>query len=225
MNVWLIVLGVVFLATIILLNTNLFGKKVDQRKVYLPALAKFLEAKLEPIPGQENSYEIRFVYDGRPFVYQDIEDRLGKSCIYKVYLRAATSSNLKIDFIERDRTSIRADVQTLDDMKNPWARAAEKVVLPRELQDLTVFTNDHSKANELFANEKIVKIFSQFKNSSLGRPSISLTVGNGFVVLAFHPPGDSKPTWNDLYYNASLIEDYLKQVNLVAEAVDALEKK
>jgi hypothetical protein len=54
---------------------------------------------------------------------------------------------------------------------------------------------------------------------------MSLTVGNGLLTLSFHPPGELTPSWRDLQDNASLIEDYLEQLNFVAAAIEALEKK
>jgi hypothetical protein len=230
MNV-LLIIGLVIVAGIILLNSKLFEKK-DKRKEYLEALAAFLESKVEPLeqgpdmPSWDNSYQIRFAYKGRPFIYQDIEDRLEKSCIYKAYLRASISSPLRLDFTERDRSAIRADVQTLSDIKTPWARDAERVTLPPALQELTIFTNDPVKSSALFADEIISRIFVGFKGTtSVGKPYLSLALGNGFVTLTFHPQGALQPTWADLQDNASRIEGYLEQLSLVAEAIDGLEKK
>ena len=162
MNIVLTILGVVILLAIVLLNTKVFEPK-DKRKKYLQALAGFLEAKLGPIPDRGNSYQIRFSYRGKEFVYEDVEDRLQKSCIYNAYLKVPTASKLKIDFTERPRTTIRANVQTLNDIKTPWARDAEKVILPPELQEYTVYTNDNLKTNKLLANDKIIKIFARKK--------------------------------------------------------------
>src|SRR3989338_5612631 len=163
MNTVLLILGVVIVLILILLNSKLFDRK-DKRKEYLQVLATFLETKIEPVAEQENSWQLRFNYNGRNFVYEDIEDRLQKSCVYKVRLKAEVASPLKVDFTERDRTTIRANVQSLSDMKSPWTTDAEKVILPAGLQEFTVFSNDFPKANKLFANEKIVRTFKSFQN-------------------------------------------------------------
>ena len=220
-----IILGIVILVVLILLNIKIPNTK-DKRKQYLQSLADYLETKLEPMEGQDHSYRLRFVYKNKQFIFEDVEDRLQNSCVYKVFLKAITSSKLKIDFTERPRTTIRANVQSLDDLKAPWLVDAEKVILPPPLQGFTVFASDNKKAIQLFTKDQVVKIFTGFKNmTSLGHPYQSLAIVDGVVTLSFHPPGELKPTWGDLQENISRIEDFLEQVNIVAEEVEALEEK
>ena len=119
-----IILGIVILVVLILLNIKIPNTK-DKRKQYLQSLADYLETKLEPMEGQDHSYRLRFVYKNKQFIFEDVEDRLQNSCVYKVFLKAITSSKLKIDFTERPRTTIRANVQSLDDLKAPWLVDAE----------------------------------------------------------------------------------------------------
>ena len=226
MNVILIILGIIIFAVLILLNVKLVFTKEDKRKKYLQSLGEFLETKVEPLEGLENSYHLRFAYQGTQFSYEDIEDRLKNSCVYKVYLKAMTASKFKIDFTEKERTTIRANVQNLNDIKTPWARDAEKILLPHELQDFTVFSNDNKKANKLFAKERIAKIFTRFKNmTNLGHPYQSLAVMDGMVILTFHPPGGLKPGWGDFQDNASRIEEYLEELNVLVAAINALEER
>ena len=224
MNTVLIIIGVVIVLILIFLNSKFFDRK-DKRKEYLQILASFLGTQIEPAE-QENSWQIRSNYKGRNFVFEDIEDRLQKSCVYKVRLRVQVASGLKIDFTERDRTTIRAEVQSLSDMKSPWTVGAEKVILPPGLNDFKVFSNDYAKVNKLFSDEKIVRAFKDFKSiTPLGNPYLALALMPGWLILSFHPLGELKPCWEDLHNSPSLIGNYLDQLDSLALSIEALEKK
>lgn len=225
MNIVLVIAAVFMVGLIFLLNSRFFEQK-DKRRRYLESLAELLEAKLEPVPGAENSFQIRFLFKNREFVFEDVEDRLQDTAIYRVSLKAKTASNLKVSFTERPRTTIRANVQSFNDLKSPWTAGADKVILPVDLQGFMLFSNDTKKAIALFANEAVVKIFLSFMSmAKRGHPAMSLEIVDGIVTLSFHPAGELKPTWVDLQNNPSRIEDYLDPLHVIAQAVDAMNEK
>ena len=83
--VWIIIIVLVFLAGIILLNSNVPSRE-PTREQFLRSMEKILEGKLRPVEGQPENFQIDFFFEGQAFVYEDVIDRGFKEAAPKGYL-------------------------------------------------------------------------------------------------------------------------------------------
>jgi hypothetical protein len=179
-------------------------------KKYLKEMAKFLQVDLEGDPEADGTCRIRFMHEGHEFVYEHIKDQgLWDESTNFGYLKAETSCNLTLNFTERTRSKIRADIETIQDVVTPWAKSADKVFIPGDLKEFIVTANDNQSANQFLTDKEIVKTFLLYKNrDAVGHPVMSMDIIDGIVRLQFHSQGGLKPNLIDLRYNVSQIEDY-----------------
>ena len=224
LSVVLLVIGIVG-AIIFLSRKGVTNKRT--REEYLRELADFLEAKVENLSEQENSYKIEFVYQNQPFVYEDIEDVGFKEVHYKAFLKGKTESSLNLSFIERARDAIRSDVQSFAEIaSSPWGRTSGEVQVPKALKEFSVLTNHPGKANELLGDEQVVGVFSRFKSVGLrGHPVMSLEIQGGVVLLRFHPPGGLRPSIFNVQSNVTSIENYMNKLIIVMDKIKQNEDK
>ena len=108
--IWIIV-GIVVLILGVLILAKVVQSKLNSREEFLDKLAKFLESKLEPMEGLDNSYKLRFIFDGKEFVYEDIEEKRFKGKAHKAYLKIKAPGNLHLNFTEKKRTgNLRSEI-------------------------------------------------------------------------------------------------------------------
>lgn len=211
------IIGIVYLSHLLMQNTG--GRDRSLQK-----LADFLEGKLEPLEGFDNSYKIEFEHKGKSFVYEDVEDK-GFSDVshYRAFLKHKTSTPFVLSFTEKSRTQMRANIKSLQDVvRNPWGSKANDLATPKGLEEFTIFTNQIPQANELFANEQIVDIFVRYKNiDARGYPVMSLEIPDGTAVLRFHGEGELKPNLFDLRSNVASIEHHLDNMVVIIDKVES----
>lgn len=207
----------------ILYLTHLLTQNKNNRDKTLQELADLLEGKLEPMEGFPNSFKIEFTYNGKPFVYEDIEDVLGNQPHYRGFLKYKTSTNLVLSFTEKSRTQMRSNVQSLQDVvSNPWGiNQVNDLVSPPDLKEFTIFTNKTPQANTLLAHEGVVKVFARYKNVDVrGHPVMSLEIVEGVLLLRFHSSPELKPNLFDLRNNAASIEPHLDHMRVVIDRLE-----
>jgi hypothetical protein len=225
MNIWIILVIVAMIVAIVFLSHNSSDEK-KVRKHYIEQMASFLEAPWEAPETDIDTYRIRFKYGQRDFIFEDIEDRtLVSESFREGVLKTKTSSPLTVSFLEKSRGKIRTDIKSIKDLKYGWAQLSSDIVLPQGMEDLSVFTNNPTMTKELLADDKIVNFFKSFKSrGSRGHPVMSLEIKDGEVILKFHAPGqDLKPNLYDLQLNATLIENYVKDLSVLAGKIDSLQ--
>jgi len=223
MNPLIVFLIVGMVVAIIYLGSGSAHKR-PSRKKFLEKMVSFLEGRLEDLEQYKNSFKIVFDYKGQTFWFEDIEEQgFHGENTYKAFLKAKTSSPLTICLTERSRSSVRPNVENIQDISNRWAQDRAEVGLPKELEEFSIYTNHPSQTRALLSDEKIAKIFSAFKNrGSRGYPSMSLEVMDGTVVVAYHTQDDLLPSLLDLQQNISSIEKYLDMMLKVTEKIKTL---
>ncbi len=232
--IW-VVLIIILLAGIILLNTN-FPFKKQTREQFLRALAKFVEGDLQAVEGQPDAYSIRFTFEGRPFVYEDVLDRgfvppspltIRQGVVYKAYLKTKTAGHLTLDFTEDPRlaTVVKLDVIMASQIPREPAPQDMRVRVPPKLKGLGIRTNDVPRANALLENDKIVSLFSEMKNiDGRGYPSMPLRIMDGEIILEFHSVARKNPSRIALMHHISSMEDYLERLSMLAKWLEAVLK-
>lgn len=211
---WIILIVIVLIiAGIVLLSRQPSGSK-KTRKEFWDELQKYLDAQLEPIPEYENSYRVRFTYEGQEFVFEEIEMKGFQDVVLKGYLRAQTPTKLNLAFSEKKTArSFRAEEEG----------SGRKVSLPQPLQTFNAFTNNRDLCNKLMGDSKIAALFVSLKNvDSRGYPIMPIRIENGLVSLEFNSAKMIQPNLNALKNSVSSIEDYLEKMSLI---VDKLREK
>ena len=195
----------------------------DKRKQYLDALNAFVEGQMAPLADFENSFAISFRYEGVPFVYEDIEEKIIKACQYSGNLKCPTKTKVGLSFSEKPRGSIKVSLDSFHDVAAGWVKHDNKLLLPKPLKEFDVYTSDRPTAEKLLADEYLVEMLARFKCvDGRERPVLSLHLLNGEVVLRFHPPGGLQPTRLDLMQNVSSIDPHLDQLKMIAKKIDQL---
>ncbi len=222
-----VILSIVILLALIIYFTMNTPMGIKQRTKYLESMAHLFESKLEPVLGAENSYRMNFNYHGNECSYEEIEVQTSKSISHCGFLKVRTPSRLSLSFTERARTQIRSNVQSLEDVAaSMWGTSAERVTLPKHLQDFHVYTNNTTIANKFLKDEKVIKIFTAYRNrDSRGHPVMSLEIVEGVISLEFHTPGELTPSIIDLQHNVTAAETYLQELLIIAEALKTAEKE
>lgn len=212
----IVVLVILALVSAIVIVNVVGGEKPDKRKAFLDRFARIVESTFEPIEGYENAFRIRFDFEGKPFVYEDYEEKGLQITSYKGYLRLDTGKKFSLSFGEKKRSSIRADVQSIDEVTNPWARGSDMVRLPKSLSELRASTNRPDVANEFLADDAVVKQYEKYKNvDSRGYHSLSLEINSGVMSLSFHPKPDMKPSLFKLRRDVASLLEHLKAMQLL----------
>jgi len=204
------------------------GADAEGRRIRaMKTLADLMGGRVEKLEEQGNSFVVRFEYKGVPFIYEDIEEKgFGDQPFRRGLLKHQTASNLTMGFSERDMGAVKETVTSFADVHTPWVQNIGKVIVPPPLAKFSIFTNNATLANQLLADEQILKIFEKFKNmDSRGHPVMSLEVFEGVVQIKFHSTGGIKPSLFSLHNNVSSIDTYLDKIILVAEQIEKIQKE
>lgn len=230
MNILAIVIIAGMIIGIVLLSRRT-GDEKSGRKEYLEALAKFLDVPLEQgegTAGNGDVYRVKFKYEGRDVMFEDVEDRTFEKEIFREgFLKTRTSSQLTLNFTEKAHATIRTNIQNIKDLRHGWAQESRDIVLPKALKEFGVYTNNPLLVKRLVADDRIVNLMKSYKNrDSRGHAVMSLEVIGGEIVLKFHAPGmDLVPNLWDLQDNVTAIEKYLKAQGQLASKIDSLQKE
>ncbi|HBR14452.1 MAG TPA: hypothetical protein DD723_02780 [Candidatus Omnitrophica bacterium] len=214
----IILIIILFVGGIILLGEASPFKRKSRPEI-LRSLAKFLDGRLEPIEQAENSFRIRFTYEGREFVYEDWEEQGIQNTIYKTYLKLQTPGNFTLNFTEKSRGgSVRSDLILISKIDANSVYKDSKVQIPKELQDFNIHSNNPVLLNDLFQEPKIIKIFSEFKNrDNRGRPFMTLKIIEGAIILEFPYSGLYYPKPLNLQPNFHSLEVYLERLFFISK--------
>lgn len=213
MNIILIFAGVAIVAGIVYLVAEFFHKH-DSRAGYLEKLAEYLEAKVELISSMDNSHRIRFTYEGKYFIFEDVEDVAIQTKIFKGYLRTTINYPFSLRFTEKPRSTVKMQIGGASAAAaSAWQDTKAVVQLPKDLSEFVVTTNNARIANLLLSDANTLAIFKRLKNvDQYGHPIMSLEILEGTLTLKFHPEGQLKPNLLDLHHNVTRIDKYLDQM-------------
>jgi len=221
----LIIIFILLVAGIAYLAKKAWSEKTDTKE-YLERMAHFFEGEVAAIPDSANSKRITFKYRGYDCLYEDMElPALQKGAELNVaYLKMKAKSHLSLSFTERERTSIRSNAQTLQEVTHSrWGDNRGLIELPKSLEDFHVYTNDPEKAAKFIKNKKVLRSFESYRNrDARGHPLMSLKVTDGTVVLEFHSTGGLTPSLFELRNNVTAGEAYLQELIEIVEVLQTL---
>jgi hypothetical protein len=222
MMIFLTVVVVLLVGAIILLSSQL-GSKAKTRDDLFTSLEQFLGTKREPIEGYENSYMLSFPFDGKTFLYEDIETRGFNDKIYKAFLKLQTKSKVTIQFTEKRYEKMLGKSISATDMLGAM-NTSRTVHIPKELSMFHISTNDIDTTNALLSDPKVRRIFSEFKNiDAQGRPSNSIKMIDGMIILEFHSSGSTYPKNLHLDHDIGAFENYIKRLLTISKKLELIE--
>lgn len=214
----LLVGGILFLSS----HSNTRKKTRDELK---RMIERFVDAKSVPIEGTAgDSYRIHFTYNGKACIYEDLEAVGFVDRVHKSFLKVPTTSKLTVQFTEKKhQRTIGGGSMLASEMLND-AHAGPRVQIPKELQMFSVFTNDAVKVNALFSDWWIRRIFNEFKHMDRqGRPTSSLRIMDGVIILDFHSSGLVHPKSLDFEGNMASLESYIKKLMRIRDKIEDLD--
>ncbi len=185
------------------------------REEFLQEFTQFVEGTIETIPEQENSFRIHFVFENENFIYEDVQEKSFGDDFNRGFLKCQTPCPLNLYFIEKERMDkvVAKDILFASKIVEKSAAEKKKVKVPASLKAFAVSTNHVSSSDELLEDDKIVKIFIDFKNADLrGSPFLSLKILEGMVTLEFHPSITVKPNLPDIHNNVASIENFASKL-------------
>jgi hypothetical protein len=220
MMIFLTVIVVLLVGAIILLSSQLTSKGKTRDDLFT-SLENFVGTKRQPIEGYENSYMLSFPFEGKTFLYEDIETRGFNDKIYKAFLKLQTKSKVTIQFTEKRHEKLLGKSISATDMLGSTSRTVQ---IPKELSMFHISTNDIDTTNALLSDLKVRKIFSEFKNiDAQGRPSNSIKMVDGMIILEFHSSGSTYPKNLHLDHDIGAFENYIKRLLTVSRKLETLE--
>jgi len=218
--------GLIFLGVLLGLAVVFFltaSESEGKRQRALQALAKILGSEVVPIAGEKNSFRMAFQYKGKSFIYEDIEDIgfQGRVAHWGM-LRLPMDINFTLTFTEREMGTVKENVSSFSDIRNPWVQNIGKLISPPSLQSFILSSNNNSMATILLSDVEALKAFENFKAmDSRGHPVMSLEFLEGTLSLKFHAADGLKPALVLVYNNPSSIQEYL---DCMIPVVDKVEK-
>ena len=185
-------------------------------------IEEFVQAKSEPILGYENSYQIKFSYEGKVCIYEDYETKGFHNVVHKPFLKMPTPSKLNIQFTEKKYERLVSSRPMLASDMLSDVKFAPTVQIPKELRMFNIATNDVMLTNELFNDWRVKRVFNEFKNiDAQGRPSSSLKILDGVIILEFHSSGLSHPKSLDFEANMGQLETYIKKLLVIRNKIES----
>ena len=221
---WVLLIVMAALAGGIIFVANRSAVPKKDRKGRLQELARFVEGRMEEIPGKRACYRVAFDFEGYPFVFEDLVEQGMDDLLNRAFLKVPTKARFSLDFTEKERTlRITADVVIVSEIKDAPIVSKIKVVTPPALGDLEIFTDDPAMVNEFFKRRKIVKIFQTFQNKdNRGFVFNALRIKDGMVMLEFYANSTFQPNLDVFWHNIYSIEDYAEKLLFVAKTIDRL---
>ncbi len=217
MTWWIIAIIVLIVAGIIFLTGSSPLKK-KTRQEYLEELSRFLEGQLSPLEEGTNNYQIAFKFEGRDFVYEDLEQEGFQEKVHKAFLKTQTKSSLTMDFTEEVRMTIKSRVVQASEISD---KPIEKLNVPKSLKKFKIFANHIEKANALFDDPKALRIFTYYANTGLrGEAVMTLRLQTGLIILEFTSNMDMRPNLFELLHSPAKIEQDLRNLISLAKILE-----
>ena len=214
-----IFIGILVIGIIALIVVLFFLPETeDRRKKYLNKFSQLVEGNLETIEGSDNSYRVRFRYQGNDFIYEDIEEEEFRQRKYhQGYLKAPTGTDLVLSFMEKERSTI---------VETGAARARSNALTSRKLKAFEIYSNNQMLAEALMADDEVVDIFAAFKNvDHRGHPFMAMEILEGCLVLRFYSTEGFKPSLFSLQNNVSAVEGFLDRMVKVIRKVQRIREE
>jgi uncharacterized protein YxeA len=221
----IIIAVLILVIAIILLSTN-SPLALQSKEDFIKQATHYLEGKCDDSAADKGYHRIDFKFEEQDFIYEEIDNQAQQENSNKAYLRTQTKSKFTLTFTEKEaRSIIRSEVVIASDIPNEVAEDKIKVNLPIEFSGIKAFSNDPKKANTLFLDNKIKKMFLGFKNfDTRGCKSVSLKIVEGEILLEFFPLAGHKPSLLTLHRNVASFEDYLDKLLYLTSSVNNIEK-
>ncbi len=228
---WIAVIVIVLLVGgIVYFSLTVSGRK-KTREQFLRELAEFMEGSLESFhgPDQPNAFRVVFDFEGEKFIYEDLEEVSFHEKLFKGYLKSQIGTPLDLYFTEKEKSE--KIIQPGTHFQSPKSvgqsfKEKIKVDMPKILRHFNVYTNHAEDTNSLLADDKVARVFAEFKNAdSRGRSFLSLRILHGEIILDFYSAGNYTPSRSDLMNNVASMENYVKKFLLIIKRIKEIEQK
>ena len=195
----------------------------QKRQQFLKRFGGLVGAQPQPLAGHENSYLFRFTFEGREYVFEDIEEPGLGQPTYSGVLKTATPVRLTLTFMEKTRSSIRSNITSVEEITDTWGHTKKRIHLPKTLDEFAAFCDDVERGSRLMRQETVVREFAKYKAmDNRGVPVESLEIIDGVVALRYHNRPELKPSLMALYHAPQIIENHLRSLNVVARELENL---
>lgn len=220
------VVSIILVAGICFLNKGNTGNKIP-RKEYLEQLCKYTEGKLEIAEDWGDSFRVSYEFDGRDFVFEDRFIKGFKHALYRGFLKTKIKSIFFLAFTYHVKNiTVHSDIVIMSKLEGQRIDQKDRVMVPPELKNFEVFTNEIKTANELLMDKKFVGILKEFISiNAQGTPFISLKIIDSEIILDFHEYAASKPSLEGLKTSIPSIENYTEKILYIAKKVDEFASK
>ncbi|MCA9408964.1 MAG: hypothetical protein H6755_03045 [Candidatus Omnitrophica bacterium] len=223
MNILIIIAIVLFIIGIIVMvgGAPSKGRTEDD---FVNSIQKFVKGSKETIGEGKESYQINFIFEGMPFVYEKIEIKGFKEGVFNVHLKAKTNSNFNLLFSEKGQGKTVDPNRSILGVNVPEGDGGQgRVTVPKELGNFNIDTNNVGLANRLLQDKKIIQVFMKYINvDSRGYHLLTMNIKDGDVFIEFDTHGIRKPSYHALKGNVSLLEYYIDDLMVVAKKVKML---
>ncbi len=219
MTPYLLFIIFVFIAGILFVCSQLQSKQ-KTREEFLKQFEEFVGSSFQPIEDQENCFRIVFNFDGEEFVFEDIEKHGFKGNTYKARLKVAMPGKFNMSFIERTADAVKhSSILESTGLDSKIYKQQLHFKMPKELSLFDVVTNNMKLAQEILNDDKIVRIFSEFKNiKGPGYPFVSFRIEDSELILDFYPfEAPFLPNLRFLYSDVASIEDYCQKMLIIVK--------
>lgn len=226
MNILVCIVILIIVGIILLSNQSPVKKKT--RESFLKELADFIGGEYTEIPNREGDFQVSFHFEGHDFVFEDVLVKGFQESLNKAYLKVQTPAKLSLSFMAKEKSMrVKSDILIISEVHEEERKGfkAVDVCQPKGLEKLQIHTDNPRAINELFADNKVLKVFKKFQNiDNRGSHSVALNIKEGELVLEFHENDNSfSPNLDALRSNVSYIEDYCEQMLVIINKLKNVE--
>ncbi len=214
MTPYLLFVILVFIGGILFVCSQLQSKG-KTREEFLKQFEDFVGSSFQPIEDQENCFRIVFNFDEEEFVFEDIEEHGFRGNVYRARLKVLMPGKFNMSFIEKTGDLVRhSSILESTGMDSKLHRRQLHFKMPKELSLFDVTTNNMKLVQQILNDDKIVRIFSEFKNTKgPGYPFVSLRIEESELIMDFYPfEAPFLPNLRFLYSDVASIEDYCQKM-------------
>lgn len=217
MTIISLILIAVIVAVFLLGNVN--NKKESSHEAFISKFNNFVKGKIVPVENYENSFRVEFDFEGRSFNLEDLEMAGFSEKSRKVHINHPTGTNFTLMLSEKKRGGrVQSDIMMVSKLPKNIKANSSKLRIPKQLKNFSIHTNDPTTANKLFDDDKILGIYSEFRNSDpRGRPFHSLKILDGVISLHFHNQTGYKPNYYSLKNELAMLEGILDKLIVISD--------